>query len=134
MLTVREGVDHRHVGVSGQFLDGVVLERTRSDDIDVAAEHAGHVGGGLPLAQPHLWRRQVEALATQWAHRHLKAHPRAQGGLLEHEGQRLAPKHRRRLAVLQADGHVHDRQHLVSRKIADREKVSPAQFLNLTLA
>jgi len=30
------------------------------------------------------------------------------------------------------EGRVHDRSHLVSRQIADREKVSPPQFLNLT--
>src|SRR4030042_1507100 len=59
----------------------------------ITAENTSNIGDRLSLAQTHLIRRQVKAIAPQLMHCHLKTDPGAQRWFLEHESQYLTRQH-----------------------------------------
>ena len=95
VFAVGEGVYHRHAGISCQSLQGLLRKGAGGDGIHIAAEHAGHIGNRFPLSQTDFGRGEIDRLAAQLAHGHLKADAGTQRGLFKHYRQRLATEQRR---------------------------------------
>ena len=94
MRLVRQPVDHRHARHLGQSHDRFMGLRAADDRIDVFAEHAAEIGDALPRRCKPRVGTEKQARATEVRHRGLKADPRPQALLLEHERQHAAGQER----------------------------------------
>ena len=65
VMGMGEGVDHRHVGVLGQFHHLAVVHGADDDGVDEARQHLGGVLDRLAAAQLHVAARQHDGGAAQ---------------------------------------------------------------------
>ncbi len=129
MLGIGHRVDDRHTGGVGQLLDVSVREETRSDRVHRPPEHAGNVGDGLPLADPHIGRGKVDGMPAQLAHGDLEADSGAQRRLVEQQRQAAPARHGellvgRDIARFLGGGHAPDLLDLLPCEIGDRKQTS----------
>ena len=110
MRRIGQQVDHRDVEAAA--LEGerhahqhVVVEHAGTQDAVVAAERAGDVLGGLAPVEAHVGPGDVDRVAAQAHHRHLRRAAGAGRRLLEEQRHALAAQH---LAQRVAGGQLED--------------------------
>ena len=134
VLAVGQGVDDGHGGPAGQLLHRLVGEGTGGDAVHVSAHHPCHVLHRLSRSQAHLLGRQVQTMATQMLHGHIKGNASPQGRFLEQQGQGLAGQKgiaaclpAGRVTALQAQRRLDDPLHLLGRQVGYGNEVAALQ-------
>src|SRR5712692_5169001 len=127
MLEVGEGVDDGYGGVARQLLERPVGEDPRGDAVDPAREIASDVGHGLALAHADLLGGEIDGGPAQLDHGDLEGDPRAQGRLLEDEGEGAPGQRRDALPGLdpglQLGRELEDVEDVLPVEVADGEKM-----------
>ena len=130
MLPIRQRIDHWNAAVFGQLHQRLMRIDPRHDAVHIAAQNPRHIRNRLPLSQPHLIRRQVQAESAQLGNANLKAGPRPQRRLFKQQRDTLAGQRRRaaRRAIqpagLKLGRPAHQTPGLVRRQIGNGKKIA----------
>src|SRR5579872_4825352 len=125
MAVISEAINDGNGGIARHALDNIMGKGTNHDALHHALQVLGHVVNRFALAQVDLRRRKVERKTSQLMDTHVKSYPRAQRGLFEDHGQRLALQ-RTRVSPrvgLNLPGKLHQFFDLRRSKVADAEKI-----------
>ena len=72
MVQIRKAVDHRDRRTRGHHIDAFLLECAHHDSFNVPREYACRIFIGLVASQLRCLRSQIECVAAELIHRHLK--------------------------------------------------------------
>jgi len=132
MLSQRQAVDDRDLGLGRQLDRDLVRPRPDDDRVDEPIEVTGDISDALTLAEHHVMG-QVDRVATQLGHPGLEGDPRAQARLLEQHRQRPAGERRRDVPArrpvfaLERRRRLEDTPDLIGRQIRHTQQIPPAQ-------
>src|ERR1700730_7290810 len=107
MRTLGQAIDHRYIGVVGEFDHRRVIEDADHDRIHETRQDAGRSGDGFAPAELHFLAGQHDRFAAKLAHRNVEGYPCPGRRFVEDHRQNLAGERPIRRALSLAAARLH---------------------------